>query len=316
MNTYQLTRQQLMKIVGASDAKISRLFKYAASSHKVKELDSYTTSYNLLSAMADLEKLITPEAFDKICNRVKNKDINEKEVQALVTAERKASEKYGFYNHRNPYQKALFEALDRRGKAFDWEEVSKDEAAEKLEDAVTIICEEHDCKPAYVLDLMVINFTDSESVGTFLNRRAIKTYLDDLVIKNQSQNNISPFYKAVAVIANGELDESELEEAEDTLKRVCYEHGIQDPEELVTKDWKPETLTQEPLMKALAQEIQDKKVSQKSKNSEAESNRKIIIVNDFEFEKDGSLILSTENEKTVVIVSKKLVQQIAKGAKK
>ncbi|EKO3958206.1 ParB/RepB/Spo0J family partition protein [Vibrio fluvialis] len=316
MNEYELSRQQLKKIVGASDAKITRLFKLAASSHKVKELDGYTTSYNLLSSMADLEQLISPESFDKICTRVKDKDINEKEVQALVTKERKACEKYGFYNHHNLYQKALFEALDRHNRAFEFGEAEKDEAAEKLEDAVQRVCEERDTKPPYVLDLMVIHITEEQPLGMFLNRNSIRIFLDGLVARQQKEDSISPFYKAVAVVANGELDEDELEEAEDTLKRVCYEHGIQDPQELVTKDWTPENLTQEPLMNVLAQELQAKKAKQKNNDDSATANRQVVIVSDFEFEKDGSLVLTNDNGKIVVMVSKKLVQQIAKGTKK
>jgi hypothetical protein len=137
-----------------------------------------------------------------------------------------------------------------------------------------------------------------------------------LVARQQKEDSISPFYKAVAVVANGELDVDELEEAEDTLKRVCYEHGIQDPQELVTKDWTPENLTQEPLMNVLAQELQAKKAKQKNNDDSTTANRQVVIVSDFEFEKDGSLVLTNDNGKIVVMVSKKLVQQIAKGAKK
>nr|AKN37598.1 Chromosome (plasmid) partitioning protein ParB [Vibrio sp. FF_291] len=313
MNEYKLDRKDLKKLVAASDAKLSRLFKIAAATHKVKELDAYTSSYNLLAGMADLELILVDDEFNKLCQRVKDKDINEKEVQKIISSHRKEREKFGLFNPQDPFQKALFEMLDRFNLTKDVSKEQIEEAAEKLSEVVTEYIE-IGYKKNDLLTLFVIHSKEDEAIKTILNKRLLRQLFEKIMDEKTKSDQLSPHYKAVAVIANGELDEEELEEAEDALKRVCYDYGIEDPQDLVTKDWTVDNLQQESLMRALAEELKTNETKNKA-SQESQAEKQIISVSEFSFNDDGTLVLTSGNGKTLIMVSASMLKAIVKGAK-
>lgn len=91
---------------------------------------------------------------------------------------------YGFYDYKNQYDKALFDALIKHNLAFEITAEQKDEASENLK-TVTLELEVENHKLADLLKLFVRKLEADSAIKTILNKRTLRKFFTD-AIKQQA----------------------------------------------------------------------------------------------------------------------------------
>nr|AKN40579.1 Chromosome (plasmid) partitioning protein ParB [Enterovibrio norvegicus] len=177
-----LSRDEVMSRLGWSETKLSRMVKFHSSSCKIKDVAAHTRNINVLSMLADLELLLEEKALDKLIEKVKAREVNEKKLAEILK-----ENKTGNPKKTKDVEKQLLinDGIDPFTKAVEMAangELDEEQLIE-AEQALKTICFEHN------IDNPLDVVSEDWSAENLTSEPLMRALVEEFAIKNQTSND-------------------------------------------------------------------------------------------------------------------------------